>query len=73
MNTETDPRYVDEEEIEGKTIRKVVMEDHCIGLAFTDGTFTSIVYGGGYYVGEGEMMFDMPWKDTIEKLLEPKK
>lgn len=62
--------YIDEEELEGRTVAKVIMDDWRIYLTFTDGTWTSITFGGGYYPGEGEMMFDEPghYDSIIEKL-----
>lgn len=50
-------RFVDDEELIGKTIAKVNVHSSSVDLLFTDGTYTCIDYGGGYYIGESEMRF----------------
>lgn len=54
-------KFVDDEELIGKTIAKIVKSDFepmSIVFHFTDGTWTRITYGGGWYAGEGCIEFD---------------
>lgn len=54
-------RFVDDDELVGKTIVAVHAGDMLssrVYLVFSDRTWTGITFGGGYYPGEGEMMFD---------------
>ena len=50
-------RFVDEDELVGKTIAKIRMHGMSVDISFTDGSYTCIDYGGGYYAGESEMRF----------------
>jgi hypothetical protein len=49
-------KFVDEEELEGKTIAKVARTDRHVWLLFTDGTYTGIE--AAYNYGDPEVCFD---------------
>ncbi len=69
----TGTRFVDDEELVGKTIECVRADDYSCDILFTDGTYTSIVFGGGYYVGEGSYLFrelDPPSLELLDAQLE---
>lgn len=64
-----DSRYVDSEELEGKTVAKVIESDSRILMRFTDGTFTSLRVNPGYYGDPGDVEFDEPTdRDSLLKL-----
>lgn len=49
--------FIDEEELTGRTIAKVITTDDRVSIAFTDGTWTSIAIDRGYY-DSVEISFD---------------
>lgn len=50
--------FVDDEELIGRTISAAHFGEHSFLFVFSDGTYTKMTFGGGWYPGEGEMMFD---------------
>ena len=58
-------KFVDDEELIGRTIKTVVIYDYSITLGFTDGSYTTITFGG--YPGEGEMYFSDCEPDAQER------
>ena len=52
-----DQRFIDEEQLEGRTVAKVHMTECRVYLLFTDGTWTCIAPNYGWY-GDWELCFD---------------
>ena len=48
----SDQRFIDEDQLEGRTVAKVYEDDLRIYLSFTDGTWTAIEADHGWYVGD---------------------
>lgn len=64
-------RFVDGQELVGRTVAKVhlpALNGTTFSLLFTDGTYTSVHYSGGYYPGEGEMTFEQLCPEEIKAL-----
>lgn len=55
-----DPRYVDEDELIGKTIDRLANDRHGLLIRFTDGSFTMIVQSNSYYGESCGVDFEEP-------------
>jgi len=64
-------RFVDDEELEKKTVRKVISANRTIYLVFTDLTWTSFGIDYGYYQGDScDVIFDdYPCEELLEEIL----
>ena len=60
-------KFVDEEELEGLTIKKCITDDEIL-LLFTNGSYTKIKYEAGYYSGDGDVKFTEPSEFDLVRL-----
>lgn len=51
-------KFIDEEELEGRTIARVVQDGSVLFIRFTDGTYTAFGTDWGYYQDDATTGFD---------------